>query len=297
PSPLPAADVVAHDGAARLLRHGAEGPAVILVPSLVNPPSILDLDADRSLVRWLAARGFAAHLVDWGRPGARESGYDLADYVRQLERLIAATQDAMLVGYCLGGTLAMAAAARGHARALVTIAAPWNFDGYPDARRKELAAYWQRVAAVAKSVGAVPMSMIQPAFWSLDPAAPVAKYEHYATLGPDSTEARRFEAIEDWANGGAPVTLPAMRDALERFFGENITGRHAWTVAGHSVRPQDVAVPWFNIVSTTDRIVPAAAAPPSPQDLHVAAGHVGMVIGGRAKALLGEPLADWLRSH
>ncbi len=296
-APMPPPTLAAADGPARLLRYGSNGPPVILVPSLVNPPAILDLDPGRSLVRWLASEGFAAQLIDWGRPQARERTYDLSDYVRQLERLVAAVPQAALVGYCLGGTLAMAAAARGTGRALVTIAAPWNFGGYPDDRRSALADFWTRTEPLAAPIGSVPMTLIQPAFWSLDPAAPVRKFEHYATLPEAGPDARRFEAIEDWANGGAPVTLPAMRDALDRFFGRNLTGQGLWTVGGAAVLPAAIDMPWLNFISTTDRIVPAAAAPAAPDDRHIAAGHVGMVIGGKAKSLLWEPLADWLRRH
>src|SRR3546814_11744203 len=40
-----------------------------------------------------------------------------------------------LVGYCLGGTMAMAAAALRDAMSVTTIAAPWRFSGFPDRKR------------------------------------------------------------------------------------------------------------------------------------------------------------------
>ena len=50
----------------------------------------------------------------------------------------------------------------------------------------------------------------------------------------------------------------------------------------------------LNIVSTTDRIVPAATAVRAGERIDLALGHVGMVVGSRAKEALWEPLAGWL---
>ena len=49
------------------------------------------------------------------------------------------TEPPILVGYCLGGTLAIAAAQLLSARALATIAAPWHFDRFPDSDRQLIA--------------------------------------------------------------------------------------------------------------------------------------------------------------
>src|SRR3982750_3792624 len=46
PPPMPE---IAHIGGACLRDHGGEGPPAILIPSLINPPRILDLDQQASL--------------------------------------------------------------------------------------------------------------------------------------------------------------------------------------------------------------------------------------------------------
>ena len=70
--------------------------------------------------------------------------------------------------------------------------------------------------------------------------------------------------------------------------------RGRWRVGGEIVDPAALACPLLNIVSTTDRIVPAATAPGAGERLELALGHVGMVVGSRAGAALWEPLAAWL---
>src|SRR4029079_14269532 len=57
---------VARIGGACLRDHGGTGPPAILIPSLINPPRILDLDAEVSLTAAIAAMGRRALLLDWG---------------------------------------------------------------------------------------------------------------------------------------------------------------------------------------------------------------------------------------
>jgi polyhydroxyalkanoate synthase len=61
--------------------------------------------------------------------------------------------------------------------------------------------------------------------------------------------------------------------------------------------PAALPCPVLDIVSTSDRIVPATSASRAGERLELAQGHVGMVVGGRAKAALWEPLAAWLSRH
>lgn len=54
-------------------------PLVLVAPLAVNM-LIYDLFPDRSLVRYLRARGFELYLIDWGRPVRRHDSLRLADY-------------------------------------------------------------------------------------------------------------------------------------------------------------------------------------------------------------------------
>jgi polyhydroxyalkanoate synthase len=48
------------------------------------------------------------------------------------------------------------------------------------------------------------------------------------------------------------------------------------------------------VTSTSDRIVPMATAAGIGQQISLKQGHVGMIVGGRARTLLWKPLAAWL---
>ena len=59
-----------------------------------------------------------------------------------------------------------------------------------------------------QSLGALPMEVLQAAFWSLDPERTVRKFAEFGRLDPASAEARRFVELEEWANEGEPLPLP-----------------------------------------------------------------------------------------
>jgi polyhydroxyalkanoate synthase len=134
------------------------------------------------------------------------------------------------------------------------------------------------------------MEILQSAFWSLDPARTVAKFEAFAAMAQGSAEARAFVALEDWANDGPPLPHAAALELFEDMFGRDVTGRGGWRPADPGALP----CPFLDIVSTRDRIVPAASATGAGERIELAQGHVGMVVGGRARAALWEPLAAWL---
>jgi len=280
---------IARVGSVRLLDYGGDGPPAVFVPSLVNPPSVLDLAPDNSLLRWLSGQGVRPLLVDWGTPGAAERTLSIDGYVdARLLPLLEHIADAAVVGYCLGGTMALAAALAQPPRRLALIATPWNFSGY-GAQRRAIAGAWAEMEAASTPLGAVPMDLIQPMFWRLDPKGTAAKFENFGRLAADSDAARAFVALEDWANDGPPLSLPAARQCFADFYGADTPGTGGWRGD-----PRALPCPVLNLVSTRDRIVPAAAAPEVGRRVDIDAGHVGMIVGSRALSLLWEPLRDWL---
>ena len=291
PEPMP---VLASAHGASLRDYGGTGPAVLFVPSLINPPNVLDLDGDRSLLRWLAGRGRRVLLLDWGWPGEDRRDMSVAGHVERilLPLMRALGEPVDLIGYCLGGTMAVAAARLGPARSLATIAAPWHFAGFPDEGRTKLARLWSDAQPTVRSLGLLPMEVLQCAFWSLDPARTVGKFEAFAGL--EGAGARTFVMLEDWANDGPPLSEAAAREMFESLFAEDRPGSGRWTVGGEIIDPGALQLPLLNIVSTTDRIVPHATAIRGGERLDLALGHVGMVVGSRARESLWEPLAAWL---
>ncbi len=291
--PRPKRPIAAQIGGAALRDHGGSGAPVVLVPSLINPPNILDLDVDASLAASLAAGGRHVLLLDWG-PAAQRAELSIGDHVEVLlvPLLGKLGEPVALVGYCLGGTMAIAAANRVKVERVATLAAPWHFAVYPETSRAALCDLWNGVHAAADAFGRLPMEVLQAAFWALDPERTVAKFERFASLDPDSDQARRFVALEDWANLGEPLPLPAARELIEDMFGADLPGSGKWTVGGRAMS-DTLDVPAMHFTAADDRIAPAETVPAGPSQA-VPSGHVGMIVGSKARETLHTPLARWL---
>ncbi len=272
---------------------------VLFIPSIINPPQVLDLSRGRSMLRHMAAAGHDAYLVDWGEPASGDTMLGLDGHVieRLLPLIASVGRPPILVGYCLGGTLALGAATISEVSGLATIATPWQFDGFPASDRQLITGLWRDAKPVCERLGYVPMEVLQSGFWAIDPARTVRKYAAFGDMMPQSDEERAFLAVEDWANGGPPLSFAAGRDLFDDLYGANATGRGNWKVAGQVVGPERLRCPAFSVSSARDRIVPASAAPQLDKGLVLELGHVGMVVSNRACDLLWRPLSEWLFSH
>jgi poly(3-hydroxyalkanoate) synthetase len=300
--------VLWREGDSRLLDYGGDGPPMLVVPSLINRAWVLDLAPGRSMLRHLAAAGHRVLLLDWGWPGEAERGFGLTDYVAgRLERALAALAalgPLLLVGYCMGGLLALALAQRrpDRVRALALLATPWDFHaGGPQAARQAQAAAALLPAlepAMAAS-GTVPVDVLQTLFAGIDPFAIARKFRAFGRLDPASARAAQFVALEDWLNDGVPLAAPVARECLGGWYARNEPARGRWRIAGAVVDPAAWTGPALVAIPRGDRIVPPesaralAAALPAAQLLDVPAGHIGMAAGTGAEAALWRPLLDW----
>jgi polyhydroxyalkanoate synthase len=283
PRPAPMPEIARARGAC-LRDHGGQGQPAVLIPSLINPPRILDLDAQTSLAGVVARMSRRSLLLDWGQADER-SDLSVAGHVEELllPLLRSIGEPIALVGYCLGGTMAIATANLIECGRVVTLAAPWNFSHYPAASRSALQDMWSHSQTASRELGALPMEVLQASFWSLDPERTVKKFAEFGGLDPGSAEARRFVQLEDWANEGEPLPYPAARELIENLFDRDLSGCGEWRVGGRTVTDR-LQVPFLNLTAERDRIAPAATAP-AGETVGIASGHVGMIIGSARERL------------
>jgi polyhydroxyalkanoate synthase len=290
--PPPKPDIARVRGAA-LRDHGGEGPPAVLVPSLINPPRILDLDEQVSLTAAIGRLGRRTLLLDWDKADER-SELSVAGHIEQLllPLLRSMNQPVALIGYCLGGTMAIAAANLVEVERVVTLAAPWNFTRYPESSQCALQDMWRHSRAAAQALGALPMEVLQAAFWSLDPERTVRKFAEFGRLEPASADALRFIELEEWANEGEPLPYPAAKELVEDLFDHDLPGTGAWTVGGRTVS-DELRVPTLHLTAERDLIAPPQTAA-AGEVVAIPSGHVGMIVGA-SRTRLHEELADFLR--
>jgi len=315
---LPDPPVLWRSGASRLLDFGGAGPAVVLIPSLINRAYILDLGKTTSLARHLAGQGLRSFLLDWGVAGEAERGFGLEAYIN--ERLLPALDTAAaeagppaLLGYCMGGGLAVAAAQLRPdlVRRLALIGTPWSFaegQGIAHALRElhrragpDRAA--GMLAALDSCLGAVPAELFQTLFALLDPGLALAKFRRFLRHDPASREAREFVELEDWLNDPAPLPGPAAIELLVDWQLRDLAGRLRWRVQGEAINPATLRLPVLAVCSTSDRIAPPSAtrplaeAIPGARILQTGTGHVGMIVGRAARITIRPALTEFLAAR
>jgi polyhydroxyalkanoate synthase len=311
---LPDPPALLTEGGSRLLDYGgpdAPGPAVLFVPSLVNRAYILDLSRQRSFLRWLAGQGFRPLLIDWGWPDEAARGFTLGDYILgRGSRFLAAACEAAggpvpVVGYCMGGTLAVALAQRRAAQVagLVLLATPWDFHAGAAASAHLQAAMLDALEPILSFWGELPVDVLQTFFAGLDPLLGFKKFARFAQGDAETPQAEAFVALEDWLNDGIPLAGPVAAECIRGWYVDNAPARGEWTVGGEPVDPAQVTQPSLHLIPSNDRIVPPAssralaAAMPEVEVIDPPLGHIGMMVGGAAPKAVWRPVADWLAAH
>ena len=86
---------------------------LLIVPPWINKFYILDLNAEKSFIRWAVAQGLTVFCISWVNPDARHADKDFYSYMTdgifaalgQIEKITGERQ-VTSIGYCVGGTLA-----------------------------------------------------------------------------------------------------------------------------------------------------------------------------------------------
>jgi polyhydroxyalkanoate synthase len=298
------------DGAMQLLDYGLEdGTPVLFVPSLVNRAYILDLSQRRSLLRWMAREtGLRPLLVDWGTPGETERAYSLTDYISGplagalTQARALSNKPIPVVGYCMGGLLALALVARHpeEISGLVLLATPWNFHTERVAQAEALAQAVDATNPLLELYGELPADIIQSMFSALDPFLVTRKFIGFSRTDPKSEGAENFVVLEDWLNDGVPLSGPVARECLGSWYGHNTPYKNEWRVGDTDIVPQNIETPALVLAPQRDRIVPPASALALAEALPNAVchipplGHIGMVAASRAQTEVWKPMAKWL---
>lgn len=284
------------------------GRPLLLVPSLVNRAYILDLLPQRSFCRWLARNGFRPFLLDWDAPGPQERQFDLSDYViGRLDSALDAVLDSTgerpaLVGYCMGGLLALALAQRRSecVSGLALLATPWDFHAGRRMQAQAIAGVAVALHGLTTMTGELPVDIIQTLFAGLDPVLAERKFVGFAALDPDSDKASEFVALEDWLNDGVPLAAPVAQECLAGWYGENTPATGRWRIGGAPIEPPAIDIPSLSVIPANDRIVPPdsalalSAALPRSEILRPNAGHVGMIVSRGVERTLWPEIAGWL---
>ncbi|MBY5312275.1 class I poly(R)-hydroxyalkanoic acid synthase [Rhizobium leguminosarum] len=109
--------VIAQNDICQIIQYEASTETVLKRPLLICPPwinkfYILDLNPQKSFIKWCVDQGQTVFVISWVNPDARHADKDWAAYAREGIDFALATvekatgeKDVNAVGYCVGGTL------------------------------------------------------------------------------------------------------------------------------------------------------------------------------------------------
>lgn len=85
---------------------------LLIVPPWINKFYILDLNPEKSFIRWAVSEGLTVFVIAWVNPDARHRSYDFEAYMKKgiveaIRQIEEATGEKSVdtIGYCVGGTL------------------------------------------------------------------------------------------------------------------------------------------------------------------------------------------------
>ncbi len=85
---------------------------LLIVPPWINKFYILDLNPDKSFIRWAVSQGLTVFVISWVNPDAKQAEKSFEDYMREgifaaLDAVEKSTgeKNVTAMGYCVGGTL------------------------------------------------------------------------------------------------------------------------------------------------------------------------------------------------
>lgn len=286
---------------------------VLIVTSLINKYYILDLMPSKSYVAYLNAQGFSVYLVDWGTPDDADRQLGLEDYIDgYMGRIVsevlrhAQARELSLVGYCMGGTMAVMYAARhpSAVRNLVLLATPVDF------QNDSLLNIWSRkeyfdVDKFVNTYGNVPVEVLQNTFVMLKPTKNITRYADLLKHADDEEFVKTFLAFDYWVNDAVPVAGETFRQFVKNTYQENLLARGMMRLGGQLINLKKIKCPVLNVIAEPDNIVPPESsacllnliASGDTELLKVKGGHHGISIGPNALRIVWPKTADWLKSR
>ncbi|MDH3281972.1 MAG: class III poly(R)-hydroxyalkanoic acid synthase subunit PhaC, partial [Gammaproteobacteria bacterium] len=226
-------DVIYAEDKLKLCRYRPTRPdggriPVLIIYALVNRPTMLDLQPDRSTIRGLLDHGLDVYLVDWGYPDERDRDLTLDHYINgYLDRCVDAVRTLSgqaainLLGVCQGGAFSLCyTAIHNKVKNLITMVTPVDFH-----TPENTLSHWIRAVDVDQIVdtfGNVPGEFLNWVFLMLKPFRLAGqKYVHAVKSLGDPEKARNFMRMEQWILDSPDQAGETFREFVTVFFQDN----------------------------------------------------------------------------
>ena len=267
--------VVARSAVAEIIQYEPATEKVLKRPLLICPPwinkfYILDLNPQKSFIKWAVEAGHTVFVISWVNPDERHGRMGWEEYIRDgiqlgLDTIEEATgeREVNAIGYCVGGTLLAAALAlfaqEGEDRIKTATFFTTQVD-FTYAGDLKVFVDEEQVAALEKSMegkGYLEGNRMATAFNMLRSGDLIWPY-----------------VVNNYMRGKAPLPfdllywnsdstrMPAANHSyyLRNCYLENNLSQGKMNLAGRTLSLSDVTIPIYNLASREDHIAPARSA-------------------------------------
>ncbi|HUQ52365.1 MAG TPA: alpha/beta fold hydrolase, partial [Gammaproteobacteria bacterium] len=274
-------------------------PPVLFVPAPVSRYFIMDLLPGRSFAGYVAAANFDVYIADFGTPSREDRFADLSYYVEGLVRRCVRAVSALtghdainVVGYCLGGTLALLYTALHPETVRRLVLLTTSVDGAVEGGIPWVASKMGLEGESYDNPRLVPAAEVKSWFEMLAPGSNsvVGRVSDLWDRLDDAPERlREVRTMASWVDDVVPAPGRLLAE-LYRKLGPGANGLMKGTVAigDRLVDLASVAMPVLSVSAEKDTIAPAAgvdaigAIVPHAEILRLPGGHVGIVAGRAA---------------
>jgi polyhydroxyalkanoate synthase len=298
---------------------------LVLVPPLGVTTETFDLMPNRSLVRYMTARGFKVYLICWGKPGRRHARLNIKDYADRMMgealacvRAHSGVDEVSLMGWCMGGLLSLIhAGLQGNAgiRNIVTVASPIDMRGggivAGVAQALNTPAMLIRKYTDFRLLALNPEKLHTPgwvttlAFKLTDPIGSVTTYWDLITNLWDREFVESHSTTSNYLNNMLSYPAGVLQDFVVKVALDNRLAAGEIDVGRKISRFRRIRSAMLVFAGENDVLVPASTARGildlvNAKDKTFAlapGGHMGVILGNGAQAAVWEKSADWLVSR
>jgi polyhydroxyalkanoate synthase subunit PhaC len=243
---------------------------LLIVPPWINKYYILDLNKEKSFIRWAVSQGVTVFCISWVNPDERHADKGFAEYMHEgifaaLDAVQTVTQENKIatIGYCVGGTLLAVAlgymAAKGDERidSATFFTTQVDFTHAGDLKVFVDEAQVKAVEAMMTARGYLEGSRMANAFNMLRPNDLIWPYVVNVYMKGQSPFP--FDLL--YWNSDA-TRLPSANHSfyLRNCYLENKLAKREMVIDGVHIDLKKVTIPIFNLATREDHIAPARSA-------------------------------------
>jgi polyhydroxyalkanoate synthase subunit PhaC len=283
---------------------------VLIVYAMVNRYTMLDLQANRSIIRNLLDLGQDVYLIDWGYVDRMDRFMTMEDYIggfindcvdviRERHQLEAIN----LLGVCQGGTYSTIYAALypEKVKNFIPMVTPIDFDN-KDCLLNVWAAKCDADLMV-DAYGNVPGDLMNSTYTMLQPfSLSIQKYINLVQIMEDTGKLADFLRMEAWIFDSPDQAGETLRQFIKDFYQGNKLVKGEFKLGERLVDLKNITMPVLNIYGDFDTLVPPASSKAlfkhisskDVQELTYPVGHIGMFVSGKTQKTLAPKISEWI---